>query len=130
MIVNKQVAKTIENKSQARRVILNIDDIRLLDNYFSEDRSSDKFSLEIFIKATAKWKVGDILWVKEPARVTSFNRIFKNGVKRDTIKAKYIADGKEVINTTQKISINGKDKYRILVVDMDTEVVVNGKKIQ
>ena len=41
-----------------------------------------------------------------------------------------VMEQKFPINTTQIISINGEDKYRVLMVDMDKEVVVNGKKIQ
>lgn len=34
------------------------------------------------------------------------------------------------INTTQIVSINGENKYRVIVVDLDKEVVINGKQIQ
>lgn len=33
------------------------------------------------------------------------------------------------INTAQNVSVNGENKYRVIVVDMDKEVVVNGKLI-
>ena len=33
------------------------------------------------------------------------------------------------INTTQNISINGENKYRVIVVDMEKEVTVNGKAV-
>ena len=32
-------------------------------------------------------------------------------------------------NTIQNISINGKNKYRVIVVGMDKEVTVNGKAV-
>ena len=31
------------------------------------------------------------------------------------------------INTMQVVSVDGEDKYRVLVVDMEKEVKVNGK---
>ena len=33
------------------------------------------------------------------------------------------------INTVQNISVNGENKYRVIVVDMDKEVMVNGKAV-
>jgi hypothetical protein len=33
------------------------------------------------------------------------------------------------INTAQNISVNGENKYRVIVVDMDKEVAINGKVI-
>lgn len=33
------------------------------------------------------------------------------------------------INTTQNVNVNGENKYRVIVVDMDKEVVINGQKI-
>lgn len=33
------------------------------------------------------------------------------------------------INTSQKITVNGEDKYRVIVVDMTKNVVVNGKEL-
>ena len=41
-----------------------------------------------------------------------------------------VMEQKFPINTTQLIRINGENKYRILVVGLDKEVIVNGKKIQ
>tara|TARA_R110002096_G_C14661646_1_gene728211 strand:+ start:32768 stop:33019 length:252 start_codon:yes stop_codon:yes gene_type:complete len=40
-----------------------------------------------------------------------------------------VLEQKFPINTAQNISENGEDKYRIIVVDMDKEVVINGKKL-
>jgi hypothetical protein len=34
------------------------------------------------------------------------------------------------INTSQIITVNGEPKYRVLVVDMEKEVIVNGKLVQ
>ena len=33
------------------------------------------------------------------------------------------------INTVQNVSVNGENKYRVIVVDMDKEVMVNGKAV-
>lgn len=33
------------------------------------------------------------------------------------------------INTAQNISIDGENKYRVIVVDMSKEVIVNGKLV-
>lgn len=31
------------------------------------------------------------------------------------------------VNTAQNVSVNGENKYRVIVVDMDKEVTVDGK---
>jgi hypothetical protein len=31
------------------------------------------------------------------------------------------------VNTAQKVSINGENKYRVIIVDMEKQVAVNGK---
>lgn len=50
--------------------------------------------------------------------------------KKDiTTRFLQIMEQKFPINTTQNISVNGENKYRVIVVDMDKEVVVNGKII-
>ena len=33
------------------------------------------------------------------------------------------------INTMQNVSVNGENKYRVIIVDMDKEVMVNGKAV-
>lgn len=33
------------------------------------------------------------------------------------------------VGTVQNVSVNGENKYRVIVVDMEAEVVVNGKKV-
>lgn len=40
-----------------------------------------------------------------------------------------VMEQKFPINTTQNISVNGTNKYRIIVVDMDKEITIDGKKI-
>ena len=52
------------------------------------------------------------------------------GEKKDiTSRFIEVMEQKFPINTTQNISINGENKYRVIVVDMEKEVVVNGKTI-
>lgn len=116
MVVNLQVAKTIENKSQTRRVADNIKAIALkhiedsatgdtpssiiankgqklliksiLDKnnwgwdkgyrYSCQDTEKryDKFLVkEDEIKILTKWEIGDIIWIREPARVSIINDI-------------------------------------------------------
>lgn len=51
--------------------------------------------------------------------------------KKDiTSKFLQIMEQKFPINTVQNIAVNGKNKYRIFVVDMEKEVIINGKKIE
>ena len=51
-------------------------------------------------------------------------------VKRDiTSRFLQVMEQKFPINTTQNISVNGVNKYRVIVVDMDKKVIVNDKKI-
>lgn len=41
-----------------------------------------------------------------------------------------IMEQKFPVNTTQNVSVSGENKFRIIVVDMDKEVVINGKKVE
>jgi len=40
-----------------------------------------------------------------------------------------VMEHKFPINTSQNVSINGENKYRVIVVDMDKEVIVDGKPL-
>jgi hypothetical protein len=52
------------------------------------------------------------------------------GEKRDvTSEFLQVMEHKFPMNTHQVISVGGVDSYRVIVVDMDKEVVVNGKKL-
>lgn len=86
MIVNLQVAKTIENKFQTRRILkLSIAEKATLDELYKNVNAFEIMSMETsFIKQ--KWKVGDILWVREPARVYYCNRDYMK------IRCEYISD--------------------------------------
>lgn len=54
-------------------------------------------------------------WIGEPRDVTSeFIQVMQQ---------------KFNINTTQTIRINGNAAYRVIVVDMDKEVLINGKNV-
>lgn len=33
------------------------------------------------------------------------------------------------MNTTRNVSVNGENKYRVLVIDMDKQVTINGKAV-
>lgn len=53
------------------------------------------------------------------------------GEKRDvTSEFLQVMEMKFPVNTTQIINVNGKDKYRVIAVDLTKEVIVNGKVIQ
>ena len=53
------------------------------------------------------------------------------GDKQKDITSEFIQmmEHKFPINTTQNISVNGENKYRIIVVDMEKEVIVDGKAV-
>ena len=40
-----------------------------------------------------------------------------------------VMEHKFPINTIQNISINGENKYRVIIVDLEKEVVINGKEV-
>ena len=53
------------------------------------------------------------------------------GEKKDiTSRFLQVMEQKFPINTVQSISVGGKNKYRVIVVDMEKEVIVNGKRIE
>lgn len=63
-----------------------------------------------------------------------WGRISKNGIamgeqREVTSEFLQIMELKFPINTAQSVSVNGENKYRVIVVDMDKEVIVNGKKV-
>lgn len=52
------------------------------------------------------------------------------GEKRDiTSEFIQVMEQKFPINTSQNISVDGVNKYRVIVVDMEKDVVINGKKL-
>lgn len=53
------------------------------------------------------------------------------GSKQKDITSDFIQamEMKFPINTVQNVSVNGDNKYRVIVVDMDKEVMVNGKTV-
>lgn len=52
------------------------------------------------------------------------------GEKRDvTSEFLQVMEHKFPINTSQNISIDGKNKYRVIIVDMEKPVTVNGKAL-
>src|SRR5690554_1093976 len=53
------------------------------------------------------------------------------GEQRDvTSEFLQIMEMKFPVNTTQLISVNGENKYRVIVVDLDKSVVIDGKVVQ
>lgn len=95
MAVNLEVAKTMDRKTQTRRVATssyggNIVSPKLYETgkcYFHELNNGYNF----FIKT--KYKVGDILWVREPARVVR-HTVDCEGNFYGTI-VEYLSDGKQ-----------------------------------
>lgn len=107
MAVNLEVAKTIPNKTQTRRVIEDIICIRNNPNSFTTTYKDKKLKcgigdrefstlkeIEYFlINRFSKWKVGDILWVREPASVNGYNFAYIDGAQ---MRCNYGSDGKTV----------------------------------
>ena len=58
------------------------------------------------------------------------NAVSSGNSKDVTSEFLQIMEQKFPINTTQNVSVNGESKYRVIVVDMDKEVVINGKKVE
>ena len=52
------------------------------------------------------------------------------GEQRDVTNAfLQIMEMKFPINTSQNVSINGVNKYRVIVLDMDKEITIDGKVV-
>ena len=53
------------------------------------------------------------------------------GDKQKDITSEFlqVMEMKFPVNTIQNVSVNGENKYRVIVVDMDKEVTVNGKTV-
>ena len=73
MIVNLEVAKTMDRKNQTRRLpkkkILDIVMSMSKIITFEGDISNQKMYEDEFIEKFTQYKVGDILWVREPAKI-------------------------------------------------------------
>ncbi len=96
MMVNSEVAKTMDRKCQTRRIIKSVLNGGIIhsnsfargdfDDYVVEMTQFDK--KEIY----PKWQVGDILWIREPAKVVKseckFNKYFAT--------FEYLSDKKQV----------------------------------
>ena len=89
MIVNKEVVKTLPIKTMTRRVLKNILKIEN-DRVYWKNKNNKIFNdcVSHFIDTKAKYKIGDILWIREPALITNidyeYNEIeymFEDGVK-------------------------------------------------
>ncbi len=87
MMVNLEVAKTIQDKTQTRRLIKDkvyLDESDNFNSIWGKKQLSN-------ILEKSKWKVGDILWVREPAKVIC--NYLENGIYQ-TIDFTYLSDGK------------------------------------
>jgi len=82
LIVNKEVAKLMDNKTMIRRVIVTDLDI----GYHLIKPFKDKF-----IKETAKYQVDDILWLREPVKVL-FNNMVDDNIY-DSSNIEYSSNG-------------------------------------
>lgn len=85
MMVNLEVAKTMDSKTQSRRVIK--DDLETIQEYLNWDNE------DIYIGLHSKWKVEDILWVREPASVNGYNFAYIDGAQ---MRCDYGSDRKTV----------------------------------
>lgn len=108
MMVNLEVAKTIPNKTQTRRVVnvpigFNVESFStaLDDNYNVVEARFDDYDNDEVIFIKPKWKAGNILWVREPVEITAisdtgnYGGSYQDGVYIDF---KYASDSKEVFN--------------------------------
>lgn len=64
-----------------------------------------------------------------------WGRVNKNGIavgERRNVTNNFlqIMEMKFPVNTSQKISVNGEDKYLVISVDLGREVIIDGKVIQ
>jgi len=53
------------------------------------------------------------------------------GEKRDvTSEFLQVMEQKFPINTTQSVTVDGEDKFRVIVVDMEKTVAIDGKELE
>ena len=95
MIVNLEVAKTMDRKTHTRRLIKDDMTIQLDEEYKYSIRDNrllwNEFkTLEEFIKFASKFQAGDIFWIREPVKVTRFDDILQQ------YDYQYVSDGKNV----------------------------------
>ncbi len=97
--VNLEVAKTIDSKTQTRRLAKSksFEIIDIKDEEVIHKRIGTKIwtsSIEWFIDVFAQYKVNDILWIREPAKVIMYNlesTILPNNWT-DIMTIKYLSD--------------------------------------
>ncbi len=80
--VNREVAKLLPRKTTTRRVIKDT----ILDMLYKKSSKDVDNELEnILIRQYSKYKIGDILWIREPARIVDY----KIGLDRTKFIAQY-----------------------------------------
>lgn len=69
---------------------------------------------------------GRIYW----GRYSGEGVVTSSGKNKDvTSEFLQIMEQKFPVNTTQNVSVNGENKYRVIVVDMERKVLVDGKEV-
>lgn len=89
MLVNLEVAKTIDRKERTSRIC------KLNDSEYINDVGLVMTNHYPFFRDASKWKRGDILWVREPVKLLR-HAIDCDGEYFGTW-VKYLADGKEIL---------------------------------
>ena len=87
ILMNTEMAKAIVEgrKTQTRRVIKdNLDSVELI---LKKD-----YSMECFIKKHSKFQKDEVIWVREPAKIS---QVFFNNNHKMAMKYKFLSDGQE-----------------------------------
>lgn len=87
MMVNLEVANTMDRKSQTRRLIKNRSELDFITLCAKSNIKEEE--IKSFIKSYSKWQVGDILWIREPAKVV------KHWDEYGTL-VEYLSDGEQI----------------------------------
>lgn len=95
MIVNLEVAKTMDRKTNTRRLPKKkILDVKMSINKkivtFESDISNTRMYEDKFIEKYAQYKVGQNYWIREPVQVTRFDDILQQ------YDYQYVSDGRNV----------------------------------
>lgn len=97
MIVNLEVAKTMDRKTQTRRLIPNHLEIvgfekerGLISWKISCSKTPNSYGVDEFIDDFSKYKVGEVYWIREPVKVTRFDDILQQ------YDYQYVSDGQNV----------------------------------
>jgi len=94
--VNRDVSKLLPNKTMTRRVIKNYDQ-NIIKAIWENITVTNSKTEQNFIKKYSKYKIGDVLWLREPVKIAEHDGEFGSWIK-------YLSD-----NTKKYICIS--DKY-------------------